>query len=93
MLRAGVFPIGRVAGIPVKIHYSWFIVFTLVTSMLAVQWYPARIPDRSLTFYIALSVVSALLLFVSVLLHELAHASLVGRHDDDRVLEQLELFR
>lgn len=78
MLRGGVFSIGRVAGIPLKIHYSWFIVFTLVTSMLALQWYPQQLEHHPASVHVILALVSALLLFGSVYLHELGHA-LVAR--------------
>lgn len=79
MLRAGLLPIGRIARIPLKIHFSWFIVFGLVSWMLAVQWYPTQLQNRPVAFYIVLAVISALLLFASVLVHELSHALVARR--------------
>jgi Zn-dependent protease len=70
--------IGRLFGIPIRIHVSWFLIFALVTWSLAQGYFPDRYPawTTELTWGIALA--TTLLFFVSVLLHELAH-SLVAR--------------
>ncbi len=70
--------IGKIAGIDIYIHVSWIIILVLLTVSLAIGWFPQLYPGQSTTTYWIVSLIAALLLFVSVLLHELAH-SLVAR--------------
>ncbi len=70
--------LGRIAGIDIYIHFSWLIIFVFLTWSLATGWFPQLYPGWSTATYWLVSAVAALLLFVSVLLHELAH-SLVAR--------------
>ncbi len=74
----GSFRVGRITGIDIYINYSWFIIIIFLTFSLAVGWFPATIPGYSTVAYVILGLFASLLLFVSVLLHELAH-SLVAR--------------
>ena len=77
MLR-GSFRLFRLAGIDVRVHVSWFVVFGLVTWSLADQYYPGVLPGLPAEEAWPLGAISAILLFASVLVHELAH-SLVAR--------------
>jgi len=70
--------IARIAGIDIGIHYTWIIIFILISWSLAVGYFPAEYPGWDGLIYWATAVAAALLLFVSVLVHELAH-SLVAR--------------
>jgi Zn-dependent protease/CBS domain-containing protein len=70
--------LARIAGIDVSIHISWLVIFGLVTWSLAQGLFPAAVPGLSASTYWIVGAISALLLFVSVLVHELAH-SLVAR--------------
>lgn len=72
--------LGKIFGIEVGIHYSWFLVFALVTWSLAVGFFPIQFPGWPLTTYWIVSAVSAILLFVAVLVHELSH-SLVAKRE------------
>jgi len=63
-----------VFGIEIFVHYSWFIIFALVTYSLAFSYFPYQLPRQSSSTYWFMGVISALLLFLSVLLHELAHS-------------------
>jgi Zn-dependent protease/CBS domain-containing protein len=74
----GGFNLGKIFGIQVRLHYSWFIIFALITWGLAASYFPATYPTWSLTTKIAAGIITSLLFFASVLAHELAH-SLVGR--------------
>ncbi len=66
--------LGRVFGIQIKLDYSWFIVFTLVVWSLADHYFPTTHPGWPERTYWAMGVVTALLFFTSVVLHELAHS-------------------
>ena len=72
------FRIFRVAGIDVGVHPSWLLIFGLVTWSLATGYFPFSLPGLDATMYWVLGIASALLLFGSVLVHELAH-SLVAK--------------
>ena len=74
----GSFRIGRIAGIDIFIHVSWLIIIVLLTWSLATGWFAVLYPGWSTVTYWVVSFIAALLLFVAVLLHELAH-SLVAR--------------
>ena len=71
----GSFPAGRLFGIPLRIHWSWFFVFALFTAGIARSFLVA-IPSPILR--VALSALAALAVFASVVLHELGH-SVVAR--------------
>ena len=64
----------RVRGIPVRIDAGWLVIFALVTWSLAAGYFPHVLPARSSATYWAQAAVAAVLLFVSVFLHELSHA-------------------
>ena len=70
--------LGRIAGVDIGVHYSWFVILVLVSWSLAVGYLPQRSPDWATGTYWATGVLAALLLFASVLIHELAH-SLVAK--------------
>lgn len=71
---AGAFRVGRIAGIDISIHYTWLFAFLLVTWTLAGGFFPAQFPDWGVGLNWVAGAVSALLLFGSVLVHELAHS-------------------
>jgi Zn-dependent protease len=68
------FAVGRIAGIRIGIHWSWLVVFVLITWTLADSVFPNQNPGLSDSSYLAMAVVAAALFFTSLLLHELGHA-------------------
>ena len=74
----GSLQVARVLGIPVYVHFSWFVVFGLIAWTLATGYFPQHYPNLPVTSYWAKGLVASLLFFVSILLHELGH-SLVAR--------------
>ena len=74
MLRGGV-PIGKAFGISLRLHYSWFVIFALVTWALAASYFnPTDYPTWSLSARIAAGLITSVLFFGSVLAHELMHS-------------------
>jgi Zn-dependent protease len=76
MLTEGI-SIGKAFGIPLRLHYSWFIVFVLITWSLAYNFLQVY-SHWGLAISIVAGVITSLLFFGSVLAHELLH-SLVAR--------------
>jgi Zn-dependent protease len=72
--------IARVKGIPIRLHYTLIIVFFLITFTVSVHLMPSINPGLSIVEYWVLGIVSAIILFVSVLLHELAHSIIALRY-------------
>jgi Zn-dependent protease/CBS domain-containing protein len=68
-------PLGRIFRIPIGLDYSWFVIFALLTWMLAGSYYPAEFKDWPPWLYWFMGAVTAIMLFVSVLLHELGHSA------------------
>jgi Zn-dependent protease len=73
------FRLGKIFGIQIGVHYSWLFIFILLTWSLAGSYYPAVYPDFSATTSWILGVLSSLLLFGSVLAHELGHSVVAQR--------------
>ena len=73
----GGFNLGKVFGIQFRLHYTWFVIFILVTVSLSWYVFPFYYSWSSWTYWVV-GMVTSLLFFASVLAHELAH-SLVGR--------------
>ena len=65
--------IGRVWGIPIGIHWSLLVVFALLTSSLATNYFPSTYPDLTGAAAWVSGAVTAILFFGSILLHELGH--------------------
>lgn len=70
--------LGKILGIPIRIDPGWILIFLLLTYQLAVFVFPAELGlgrRRGLNAdLLALGALASLLLFASVLAHELAHA-------------------
>ncbi len=66
--------LGRLRGIEIGVHYSWLLVFALLTYSLAVGVFPSWYPGWSSGTYWAVGALASVLLFASVLAHELGHS-------------------
>lgn len=60
--------------IPVEINFSWFIILGLVTYTLALGYFPSTNPELGPFSHWLMASIAALLLFVSLLAHELSHS-------------------
>ncbi len=66
--------IGKVFGIRINLHYTWFFIFALLAWSLAVGYFPMQIEGKTAISYWVMGGFASLLLFASVLLHELSHS-------------------
>ena len=74
----GSIKLGTLAGIDVRLHYTWLLAFFLIAWSLASGDFPMSRDSAGPFTYWALGAVGALLLFASVLVHELGHSLLAG---------------
>jgi len=72
--------LGKIAGIDIYAHLSWFIILVLLTWSLASDWFAQLFPGWATTTYWITAFISALLLFACVLVHELTHALVSQAH-------------
>jgi Zn-dependent protease/CBS domain-containing protein len=80
MLNRQGISVGRILGIPIGLDYSWFLVFILITWMLAASYYPGEFNNWPVAEYWIVGAATAMMLFVSVLLHELGHSVIAMRY-------------
>src|SRR5260370_36327414 len=66
-------PLGRVSGIKIGLHYSWFLIALLIVFSLSSEFHASN-PAWGDSVILTLSVATAILFFVYLLLHELAHS-------------------
>lgn len=71
----------KIFAIPIKLDLSWFIILAFITWTLAAGYFPSKYPELDKFTYLIMGLLSALLLFVSVLLHELSHALVARRNN------------
>jgi Zn-dependent protease/CBS domain-containing protein len=72
-------PIGKIFGISIDLDYSWFLIVGLLAWLLAVEYYPAEFKNWTAGEYWVMGIVTAVMLFVSVLIHELGHSIVAKR--------------
>ena len=86
----GAWKIAVIMGIPIRIHFSWLIVFGLITWSLSTFYFPQAAPDLPIASYWIKGVLAALLLFASVAFHELSHSFVARRYAI--AIESITLF-
>ncbi len=72
--------LGKIMGIPVRIHYTLWLVFILIAWSLAVGYMPHQYPGLNSITYWAIGIASAVILFASVLIHELSHSYIAKKN-------------
>jgi Zn-dependent protease/CBS domain-containing protein len=75
---SGSFSLFRPFGFDVRVHWSWWIVFALLTWSLYNGYFPSVYPNWSPPQRLLTAAITTLLFFASVLAHELSH-SIVAR--------------
>jgi len=72
--------LGKIMGIPVRIHYTLWVVFLLIAWSLADSYMPHQYPGLSTVTYWTIGIASAIVLFASVLVHELSHSYIAKKN-------------
>ena len=73
-------PLGKIFGIPIGLDYTWFLIFVLLSWTLAVNYFPTEFKNWSFVEYWCVGIVTTIMLFVSVILHELGHSVIALRY-------------
>src|ERR1044072_4596917 len=71
--------LGRIFGVQIGLHYSWLIIALLVTFSLGAQFH-AKNPQWGEGVIWTTAIVTGLLFFVAIILHELSHAAVAKAH-------------
>lgn len=66
--------VANIKGISIKIHFSLLLVFLLISWTLSTEFMPEYIPNLSQIQYWIIGITGTIILFVSVLAHELSHS-------------------
>jgi Zn-dependent protease/CBS domain-containing protein len=72
--------IGQIKGIGIKLHFTLVIAFGLLVWTISTYFMPQYVQDLSQTDYWFLGIVSTVLLFFAILLHELSHSLMSQRY-------------
>src|SRR3990167_2389405 len=79
-LFKGTWKVATIMGIPMRVHFSWFIVFGLITWSLSTHYFPKAAPDLPVASYWIKGTLAALLLFASVAFHEISHSYIAKKY-------------
>jgi Zn-dependent protease len=71
--------LGRIGGIEIGLHYSWFIIAFLIAFSLASNFQSAG-PDWNHEVVWAAAIITAVVFFICLLVHELAHSLVAKAH-------------
>jgi Zn-dependent protease/predicted transcriptional regulator len=66
--------LGSIFGIRIGLHYSWFLIALLIVFSLSTQFHASQPSHWSDGVILTMALTTAVLFFVSLLLHELAHS-------------------
>lgn len=68
------FRLGRIAGVPVGVNWSVLVIFLLIAWALSASQFPRAYPGHSAVAYVAAGLAAAVVFFLGLLAHEVAHA-------------------
>ena len=72
--------VAKIKGIPIRLHFTLVIVSFLIAWALAAMLMPEIYPGLNISVYWIMGIIGAIILLVSVLLHELAHSIVALRY-------------
>lgn len=74
------FRLGRIAGVPVGVNWSVLVIFVLIAWALSASLFPHSYPGHSTFAYVVAGLAAAVVFFVGLLAHEVAHAVIAKRN-------------
>lgn len=77
------FRLGEFAGVRIGVNWSVLVIFALVFVGLALGRFPLMFPDETTTAYLVAGGIAAVVFFLSLLAHEMAHAIVAQREGMD----------
>ena len=76
----GTLALGRVGGVPLRVHWSVLIIMLLIASGLAGSAFPAAYPGQPTWLYVVVGGAAAVVFLLALLAHEAAHAIVARRN-------------
>ncbi|HEY4695571.1 MAG TPA: site-2 protease family protein [Candidatus Hydromicrobium sp.] len=80
----------KVFGIEIRLDYSWFIIFALFAYYFGFIYFPSVLPGLNKSLLALITIVTVIIVFISLLIHEMSH-SLVARRQGTNV-ERITLY-
>ncbi len=80
----------KIFGIEIRLDYSWFIIFALFAYYFGFYYFPSYLPGLNKGLLALITIVTVIIFFLSVLIHEMSH-SVVARRKGTPV-ERITLF-
>lgn len=74
------FQILKIKNIPIKLHFTLIFIFVFLSWTLSVGFMPYYYPNLTRLDYVVMGITGAIILFISVLVHELAHSILSTKY-------------
>jgi Zn-dependent protease/predicted transcriptional regulator len=64
----------KIAGIEIRLDYSWFLIFAILAYYFGFSYFPQLLPGLNAGIIALITIITVLLFFFSVLVHELSHS-------------------
>jgi Zn-dependent protease len=72
--------VGKIGGIPINIHFSFAIIFILITYSLSNVFFPRTYPGLAPPMYVTMGLTGAFISLFSLLIHELGHSAVAKKY-------------
>lgn len=72
--------VGKIGGVPINIHFSFALIFTLIAWTLSYTFFPVYYPGLSQFSYIVMGVTGASIALFSIMFHELGHSTIANKY-------------
>jgi len=80
----------KIFGIEIRLDYSWFIIFALFTYYFGFYYFPSFLPGLNKGLLALITIITVVLFFLSVLIHEISHSVVAIRKGTP--VERITLF-